>query len=169
MCNAAEYAFERLLSHAKIKSVDFESQTLIKIAKQHEIGLRRIKLALPYLKKEYGHSVRQVDGKYVTKLRWSNVPARVVLDYVFGLDQVFNWRGHHVGIDITANPESVYDKQGKLAGLRVLWRAIGIDKTSVFLVNIPEDRAAEMRVDALVSAIRKIVKAEGEQVVELGL
>jgi hypothetical protein len=169
MCNAAEFAFERLLSHANIKSVKFDSLTLIKIAKQHEIGVRRIKLALPFLKKEYGYSVREVDGRYITKIKWADVPATVILDYVFGLDQVFNWRGYHIGIDVTANPETVYDKQGKLAGLQALWRAIGVDKTSVFWVNIPEDRPAEMRVDALVSAIRKIVKAEGEQVVELGL
>ncbi len=168
MCNAAEFAFSRLLRHANLNAVKFNSTTLIKIAKQHEIGARRIKLALPFLQKEYGYSVRNVDGKYLTKIKWADVPATVILDYVFGLDQVFNWKGYHIGVDVTANPEAVYDKQAKLAGLQILWRAIGVDTTSVFWVNIPEDRAPEMRVDALVSSIRKVVK-EGEQVIELAL
>lgn len=169
MCNAAEFAFDRLLNHANINSVKFDSLTLIKIAKQHQVGKIRLKLALPYLATEYGHSVRKEDGKYMTKIKWEDVPARVILDYVFGLDQVFNWRGHHIGVDVTANPETVYDKQGKLAGLRVLWQAIGVDRTSVFWVNVPEDRSPEMRVDALVSSIRKIIRGEGEQVIELSL
>ncbi|HAA27227.1 MAG TPA: hypothetical protein DCE56_05535 [Cyanobacteria bacterium UBA8553] len=166
MCNTAEFAFNRLLRHAKIKSIKFDSLTLIKIAKQYEIGKRRLKLALPFLKKEYGYSIREANGKYVTKINWADVPSAVILDYVFGLDSIFNFRGYHIGVDVTANPNSVYDKQGKLEGMKVLWQAIGIDHTAVFLVNIP-GRPPEMKTDALVSNLRKVIR--GEQILEIAL
>lgn len=171
MCNAAEFALGRLLNHANIKSVEFDSLTLIKIAKQYAIGEMRIKAALPFLKKEYGFSVRKPDGRYVTKLRWQDVPAKVVMDYIFGLDYVFNWRGYHIAIDVTADPEAVCDKQIKLEAMRVLWRAIGIDTTSVFWIHMPEDaeRPAEMRVDALVESLREIVKSKKIEAIALRL
>jgi hypothetical protein len=167
MCNAAEFAFGRLLRHAKIKSIKFDSLTLIKIAKQYEIGNRRIKMALPYLKKEFGYSVRELNGKYVTKLNWQDVPATVILDYVFGADYVFNFRGYHIGVDVTANPTAIYDKQGKLEGMKPLWRAIGIDCTAVFLVNIPEERPPQLRTNALVASLKQVI--QGEQVIDLAL
>jgi hypothetical protein len=169
MCNSAEYAFERLLNHASIKSVEFNSLTLIKIAKQHPIGEFRIAAALPFIKKEYGYSFRKPDGKYVTKLRWQDVPAKVVLDYIFGLDFICNWRGYHIGVDVTANPEAVCDKQIKLQAMKPLWRAIGIDQCSIFLVEIPEDRLAEMRVDALVSSLRKVAKSNNNSIEAIAL
>jgi len=74
MCNSSEFAFSRLLRHAKISTVKFDSTALIKIAKQSVVGRRRIELALPYLTSESGHSVRQASGQYSTKLHWENVP-----------------------------------------------------------------------------------------------
>ncbi len=95
------------------------------------------------------------------------MPAKVILDYVFGADYVFNFRGYHIGVDITANPAAIYDKQGKLEGMKPLWRAIGIDCTAVFLVNIPEERPPQLRTNALVASLKQVI--QGEQFIDLAL
>ena len=167
MCNSSEFAFSRLLRHAKISTVKFDSTALIKIAQQSVVGRRRIELALPYLTSEYGHSVRQPSGQYSTKLHWEDVPPSVILDYVYGIDFVINFRGWCLGIDVTANRDAVDDKQGKLEGLDKMWKAIGIDHTAVFLISIPNTQKAAMEKEALMQQLQQILK--GKRVLELAL
>jgi hypothetical protein len=167
MCNTSEFAFNRLLRHAKINTVQFDSIALIKIAQQSSLGRKRIELARPYLTAEYGHSVRQPNGQYQTLLHWEDVPASLVLDYIYGIDFVINFRGWCLGIDVTANPDVTYDKQGKLEGLKEMWSRIGIDHTAVFLVSIPSSRPALMEKTLLMQQLKQVLK--GKQVLELAL
>jgi hypothetical protein len=167
MCNSSEFSFARLLRHAKINTVKFDSIALIKIAQQSGSGQRRIELARPYLIAEYGHSVRQPNGQYLTKLHWEDVPPNVVLDYIYGIDFVINFRGWCLGIDVTANPDAIYDKQGKLDGLQQMWKAIGIDHAAVFLVSVPNTRPAVMEKETLIQQLKQVLR--GKQVLELAL
>lgn len=167
MCNSSEFSFARLLHHAKINTVKFDSIALIKIAQQSGSGQKRIELARPYLITEYGHSVRQPNGQYLTKLHWEDVPPSIVLDYVYGIDFVINFRGWCLGIDVTANPDAIYDKQGKLDGLQQMWKAIGIDHAAVFLVSVPNTRPAVMEKETLIQQLKQVLR--GKQVLELAL
>lgn len=167
MCNSSEFSFARLLRHAKINTVQFDSIALIKIAQQSASGRKRIELARPYLTAEYGHSMRQPNGQYVTSLHWEDIPPSVVLDYVYGIDFVINFRGWCLGIDVTANPDAVYDKQGKLDGLQPMWKPIGIDHTAVFVIHLPYSRPASMETTALIQQLKQVLR--GKQVLELAL
>ena len=163
----AEYAWSRLLKSASLSTVQFDSLTLINIAKQSELGKRRIKLALPYILKEYGYSVRQLDGTYKTKLSWSNVPAAIILDYIYGIDSVFSYKGWVLAVDVTVNPDSIRDKQGKLEGLAKMWSAIGIDKVAIAHLVMPEDRPCIADKVTAVETCRRILK--DEQVLKIAL
>lgn len=167
MCNSSEFSFARLLHHAKVNTVKFDSIALIKIAQQSGSGQKRIELARPYLIAEYGYSVRQPNGQYLTKLQWEDVPPNVVLDYIYGIDFVINFRGWCLGIDVTANPDAIYDKQGKLDGLQQMWKAIGIDHAAVFLVSVPNTRPAVMEKETLIQQLKQVLR--GKQVLELAL
>jgi hypothetical protein len=72
-----------------------------------------------------------------------------------------------LGIDVTANPDVTYDKQGKLEGLKEMWSRIGIDHTAVFLVSIPSSRPALMEKTLLMQQLKQVLK--GKQVLELAL
>lgn len=163
----AEYAWSRLLKSASISTVQFDSLTLINIAKQSELGKRRIKFALSYILKEYGHSVRQLDGTFKTKVSWSNVPASVILDYIYGIDSVFSYRGWVLAVDVTVNEDSIRDKQGKLEGLRPMWSAIGIDKVAIAHLVMPDDRPALAEVGTATAVVKAVMK--GEQIVKVAL
>lgn len=167
MCNSSEFSFARLLRHAKINTVSFDSTALIKIAQQSALGRKRIELARPYLTAEYGRNARQPNGQYLTKLDWSDIPPSVVLDYVYGIDFVINFRGWCLGIDVTANPNAVDDKQSKLDGLQQMWKAIGIDHTAVFVVRLPCSRPASLETTLLVQQLKQVLR--GKQVLELAL
>ena len=127
---AGEQIFSRLLLAARLQLIEFDSVQLIEIAQSFPIGKERLVQAMPYLLSEYG---RQAGKQF--KIDWQNVPASVILDYVYGIDSIFNFRGWTIGIDVTVNPEAVYDKSQKLKRLKPLWSAIGIDYGAIALIH----------------------------------
>jgi hypothetical protein len=48
---------------------------------------------------------------------------------------VVNILGFVIAIDVTANPNSIEDKQLKLTNLKTLWKQIGIDQACICYVN----------------------------------
>ncbi len=127
---AGEQMFSRLLLAARLPRVEFDSVELIEVAQSFSIGKKRLVQAMPYLLSEYG---RQVGKQF--KIDWQDVPASVILDYVYGIDSIFNFRGWTIGIDVTVNPEAIYDKSEKLKRLKSLWSAIGIDYGAIALIH----------------------------------
>lgn len=166
---AGEFAFDSLINAANIRTVYFDNLTLIKIAQQSKIGQRRIQLAKPFLISEYGRPQRQADNKVRYKLNWGDVPAVVILDYIFGIDRVISWRGWTIGIDITLDTSTLMDKQGKLQGLREMWKAIGIDCTAILYLRLPQNAIApdEDTIAAFKQECRAMVK--GKQIISFSL
>lgn len=124
---AAEYHLARLLRELKCKPVTFSSIALVKIAERSPVGKRRIKQAAKFLIDEYGVTHRRPNGQLYRLLNWENVPYTEVLDRVFGIDALVNYRGWIVAIDATANPDSLAPKQTKMSMLDNLYQSIGVD------------------------------------------
>lgn len=127
---AGEQMFGRQLKAARLPRVEFDSVQLIEIAQSFSIGKERLVYAMPYLLSEYG---RQVGKQF--KIDWQNVPASVILDYVYGIDNIFNFRGWTIGIDVTVNPNAIADKSVKIQKLKPLWSAIGVDYGAIALIS----------------------------------
>ena len=151
---AGEQIFDKQLKAAKLPKVKFDSLQLIKIAQSSSIGQERISQAMPYLLSEYG---RQAGKQF--KIDWQNVPASVILDYVYGIDSIFNFRGWTIGIDVTVNLEAIYDKSQKLKRLKPLWSAIDIDYGAIALIH------RNCTVKETTAALRLII--QGATVIEL--
>ena len=109
---------------------------------------------MPYLLSEYG---KQWGKKFI--IDWQDVPASVILDYVYGIDQLFNFRGWTIGIDVTVNPNAIADKSDKLKRLKPLLSAIGIDFSAITLIS------KTCTTEETTVALRLIIK--GSTVVEL--
>lgn len=132
---AAEYTLARLLKQLKCKPVQFSSIALIKIAEKQSVGQRRIKQAAKFLINEYGTTHRRPNGQLYRVLDWSNVPPTEVLDRVFGIDALVNYRGWVIAFDATVNPDSLQSKQSKMSMLNDLYQSIGIDVAFPILLN----------------------------------
>lgn len=128
---AAESIVQRLAVQSGCKPIKFDPKQLVRIAKTTQLGWQRLKLALPYLISEYGRHTKK--GKYTVE--WNAVPAAVILDYVYGLDAVFLWRGWCIGIDATTNCNAIEEKQFKLQLLKPLYWALHIDSCAVAHIN----------------------------------
>ncbi|PSF33460.1 hypothetical protein C7H19_20025 [Aphanothece hegewaldii CCALA 016] len=131
---AAESLFlEIIKAIPKIKTFAIpDSQTLINIANTHKIGRKRLELAYPYLLQEWGEEIRHPKtGQLTLKLIWANIPASVILDYIFGIDCCITFLGYAVAIDISCNQKAIEEKVIKLCQLRPLWQAIGMDNACV--------------------------------------
>jgi hypothetical protein len=156
---AAEATLQRLAAAAGCKTVQFETQQLVTIARTSGLGWHRLKLALPYLISEYGRRSNQ--GKY--RVEWDSVPPTVILDYVYGIDAVFLWRGWCIGIDATSSARAALDKQAKIqaAALKPLWQAIGIDFMAVAYVQ-----STHTSTDKFIQNLHRVIK-NGETFIEL--
>lgn len=135
---AAEQSFRRLVAGCrKIKSFKLPSSIeLVKIASSTELGKRRLALAQPHLLKEFGIDYRHPrTGKLSRSIHWHQVPPRLILDYVFGIDAVVMIAGYAIAVDVTANPNAIEDKVAKLFELKPLWQPLGIDNACACLVS----------------------------------
>jgi hypothetical protein len=152
---AAESIVQRLAITAGAKPVHFETTQLVRIAKATRLGWQRLKKALPYLLSEYGRHIK--NGRYA--MEWDAVPAAVILDYVYGLDAVFLWRGWCIGIDATTNSNAVAQKQSKLRLLQPLLQALQIDCAAVAQVSSHANRTE------FIQNLRRII--QGETLIQL--
>ncbi len=150
---AGEQMFSRQLKAARLPKIEFDSVQLIEIAQSFSIGKERLVQAMPYLLSEYG---RQAGKQF--RIDWQNVPASVVLDYVYGIDSIFNFRGWTIGIDVTVNPNAIADKNAKIQRLKPLWSAIGVDYCAIALIH------KNCSVEETTAALRLIIK--GATVIE---
>lgn len=151
---AGEQIFDKQLKAAKLPKVKLDSLQLIKIAQSSSIGQERISHAMPYLLSEYG---KQWGKKFI--IDWQDVPASVILDYIYGVDQLFAFRGWTIGIDVTVNPNAIADKSDKLKRLKPLLSAIGIDFSAIALIS------KNCTAQETTAALRLIIK--GASVVQL--
>lgn len=133
-----EFRFFEVLAACKLTSVNFDSLQLIQVANRSPSGIERISSARPYILSEYGTPIRKLDGKYNFELKWEDVPSSVILDRIYGLDAVVNFRGWNVGIDVTTNAETLIQKRHKLNYLALLWKNIGIDCIAVVHLLLPQ-------------------------------
>ena len=127
------FAAETLL-HQKIKACpQFKpfklpsSDALIKMALATQLGRNRLALAQPHLEKEYRLNHQ--------KPEWEVVPAQIILDYVFGIDNIVCFLGYAVAIDVTTNPNAIDEKVNKLQALKPLWQQLGIDRACICHVS----------------------------------
>ncbi|MGB5594573.1 MAG: hypothetical protein WBM62_11145, partial [Crocosphaera sp.] len=75
-------------------------------------GRQRIKSAQPHIMKKYSVDYRNAETNQLTRvIDGKLVPSIVILDYIFGIDIVVNILGFVIAIDITANPNTIEDKQ----------------------------------------------------------
>jgi len=150
---AGEQIFCQQLKAARLPRVEFASVKLINIAESLSVGRERLIQAMPYLLSEYG---RQVGKQFL--IDWQNVPASVILDYVYGIDATFTFRGWTIGIDVTVNPSAIADKSEKLKRLTPLWSAVGIDYRAIALIR------RSCTIKETTAALRLIIK--GATVIE---
>jgi hypothetical protein len=92
-------------------------------------------------------------------MEWDAVPAAVILDYVYGLDAVFLWRGWCIGIDATTNSNAVAQKQSKLRLLQPLLEALQIDCAVVAQVSSHANQTE------FIQNLRRII--QGETLIQL--
>jgi hypothetical protein len=128
-----ENALSRAIaSSPQIKPLKFDSRELINIAKSTPIGRSRLESAEPFLLKEFGVPVpNKKHQSNKLGLDWETLPYTMILDYVFGLDQVISFRGWHLGIDATTNVDAIDEKLAKLRWLKPLWSRLELDRTVV--------------------------------------
>ena len=150
---AGEQIFNQQLLATKLQKIKFDSGQLIEVAQSLTVGKERLIQAMPYLLSEYS---RQVGRQF--SIDWQNVPASVILDYVYGIDNLFTFRGWTIGIDVTVHPNAIADKSIKIQRLKPLWSAIGVDYCAIALVT------KSCSVEETISALRLIVK--GATVIE---
>lgn len=147
---AAEQTFSQELKASKLKQIKFDPKHLIQVAKASTVGNEKLAKALPYLLSEYGKSM---GNKF--KIDWQDVPSQVILDYVYGIDSAFTFRGWNLAIDVTTNPENVIYKINRIQKLKPLWAKIGIDYFAVAFVNSNnKDR------QPIVESLRSVIKGE---------
>lgn len=147
---AAEATVQRLAKAALLKPLTFDTLHLIRTAQQSSIGRKRLKSAMPYLISEYGRPPPY--GNYAVE--WRNLPPTVVLDYIYGIDAAFLFRGWHIALDVTVNRTALEDKQAKLKWLKPLWKAIGIDFSAVIKVS------THATPETLIQSLRRIIQGE---------
>ena len=150
---AGEQILDRQLKAAKLQKIKFNATELITIAQSLPVGQERIRQAMPYLLSEYG---KQLGKKFI--IDWQDVPTSVILDYVYGIDSLFTFRGWTIGVDVTVDPDVVSDKRDKLKRLKLLWSAIGVDYCAIALVT------KNCSVEETTAALRLIIK--GATVIE---
>lgn len=119
---AAEQMFRQSCYNAKIPQHPMKTKEVVAAVKQTPLGRNRLSQILPYLHSQYAH------------FHWQDVPVNDLLDQL-GLDFLLNFRGWLLGIDVTANPEAIEDKQSKLAWLSPLWESLQIDSVAVAYVT----------------------------------
>lgn len=165
-----EFRFNSLLTNSRLQQVGFDSLQLVEAAEQLDIGIKRLHQASPYLRSEYGTAVRTREGKNRIKLEWQHIPAEVILDKVYGLDAVINFRGWTIGIDVTTDPNALVQKRNKLNWLAPLWKSIGIDYIAVVHLFIPNDVACRNNAarSELMTELRNVIK-ERKQVFTLAI
>ena len=127
---AGEQIFNQQLKASRLQKIELNSIELVKIAQSLSVGKERLDQAMPYLLSEYG---RQIEKQFV--INFQDVPASVILDYVYGIDNLFTFRGWTIGIDVTVNPHAIYDKSVKIQKLKPLWSAIGVDYCAIALIT----------------------------------
>lgn len=135
---AAELAFARLVANCrKIKPFKLPSSVeLVKIANSTLLGKRRLASAKPYLFKEFGIEYRNPRTRKLSRsIHWHQVPPRLILDYVFGIDAVVMIAGYAIAVDVTANPNALEEKVAKLKLLKPLWQQLGIDNACACLLT----------------------------------
>lgn len=132
---AGEAIFTRKIAQLPtIKSYQIASKDLIKNALKSKLGRRRLELAAPFLKREFGINVRH-NEKIILQFDWNLVPASIILDRVYGIDFCFWFLGYIVAIDVTVNPNYIEQKLNKQQQLNKLYQQIGIDKIAVCQVG----------------------------------
>lgn len=147
---AAEATVQRLAKAALLKPLTFDTLHLLRTAQHSPIGRKRLKSAMPYLRSEYGR--RAPNGNYAVD--WESVPPTVVLDYIYGINAAFLFRGWHIALDVTANRTALADKQAKLEWLKPLWKAIGIDFSAVAKVS------THATPQTFVQSLRRIIQGD---------
>jgi len=159
-----EFTFARLLTACKLPQVTFDSLELIKVAKQSNVGRSRIAQAKPYILSEFGTSVRSSDGKYQVKIDWELVPAAVVLDKIYAIDFVINFRGWICGVDVTLDPETLIEKRRKLNWLAPLWEGVGIDHAVVVYLQLPLGKHIQLNQTTtnLTAELRQVIKGKNK-------
>ena len=101
---------------------------------------------------------------------WEDIPPSDILDRAYGIDIAFSFRGWNVGLDVTANPTVVRQKQSKLKALQPLWSQICIDLATVIYIsatNLENKVEGAMSVstnttkEEFVERLRSLIKSEG--------
>ena len=152
-----EVRFSKQLSQLPlVKHFALDTRTLIKAAQSSEIGRRRLELARPHLVASYGVPSK-LDERYYLQFDWHSLPASVILDLVFGIDRTFSFLGYHCGIDITLNPHKLSQKVAKLRWLRPLFKAVGIDKTAVVLIDSDGETNLKTALKQIIRGYKSIV------------
>lgn len=165
-----EFRLFDVIAACKLTPVSFDSLHLIQVAQRSPAGMERISMARPYLKSEYGTPVRKQDGKFDLQLKWEQIPPSVILDRIYGLDAVVNFRGWNIGIDVTTNPETLIQKRHKLNYLASLWKDIGIDCIAVVHLLLPQKQSADLKQtsSSLTAELRQVIKQQ-KQIFTLAL
>jgi len=149
-----ECRFGQLLKRCKILTVKFDAVHLVEVAQTTALGRSRLKAAYPYCLSEYGQAVRKADQlRY--QLDWQNVPASVILDYVYGIDFAINWRGWIVGIDVTTSSDRsiIESKCQKLTTFKKMWQAIGIDCIGIVQLQLKHLETPSLDLNACLEQI----------------
>lgn len=127
----AENMFDSILNTAGLCNLAnaYSTQQLIQIANTIRPG--RVQ------------NVEQQRAKAGKQTKWNVTPAKLVLDWVYGIDTLIAPEGEsnskRFGFDVTLNPNEVKSKVAKLKDFAPLWKATGINKVAVVLLVVPND------------------------------
>jgi hypothetical protein len=147
---AAEVCLARAISGSKkIKQVKL--QGVVEKCASSAIGKKHLNSAIPHLIEDFGES-RNINGKDVLFFNPLEIPESIATDMILGLDQVVNYMGHLIGIDITINPEAIGKKLYKKEELANIYKDFELDHVVILLVSKP------FTTEALEKTIKEIIK-----------
>jgi len=116
---AAEMQFKALCKKRGIKLVAISAKVLPQGLRF--VGKRKLENAFRHLR------LAHPSGQF---------PAGEVLDLVFSLDAVIQYRGQVIGVDVTMDPSQVAAKEEKLRSLAKAHAAIGIQRSVTYCSTI---------------------------------
>ena len=135
------YAAECLLAAAihqskRIHAWDINSQALAEAISGDPAGRKHLKIAEPFLVKEFAEiSIDELGRKSFTLPVLKDLPAVTILDRVLGLDYCVEFFGYRIGIDVTVNPNTEVRKLRKKRELASVYSHLGFDKIIILVVN----------------------------------
>lgn len=144
---------QKLCGHMAERRV---KQTLAMCPKVKLVTVNRDKLAI--VAREFDMSRYETVAEWLAsdhKMSWHDATSQVLLDQYYKCDVLVSYKGWHISIDVTTNPDVVSKKQSDIKRMSSAYSKLGIDKQVVLLVTQKIDT------ETVTIALDNVIRSEG--------